>query len=65
MADAHAGEEFGEAAIFGGFDGGEEILNFLLAHAIEFEECFVVIFEGEDISEVVERDVGGADDVDG
>ncbi len=65
MADAHPGEEFGEASGFGCFDRGEEILDFLFAHAIEFEELLAMILEGVDVGEVVQGDIRCPDEVDG
>ncbi len=68
VADAHACEDSGEALVFGGFDPGEEIVYFFVRHAIEADELVAVVFEIEDVGEVVERNfgiVGGSNEVDG
>lgn len=65
VADAHPCEDACEPLGLGGFDACEKVVHFLVGHAVELDESIAMVFEIENVGEVVERDVRGADEVDG
>ena len=51
VVDAEAGQDAGQAAVFGRFDAGEEVVGLLFAHAFEFEDGVALVVEREDVAE--------------
>ena len=53
MVDAEADQHAGQAAVFGGFDAGEQVVGLLFAHAFECEDGVALVAEREDVAERV------------
>jgi len=53
VADAHACQDPCEALGLGGFDTGQEVVYFFVGHAVELDEIVAVVFEIEDVGEMV------------